>query len=77
MESDIEHYIYSSGILNLLISISLGVLLGIIIFNWYLFPPLVKGPNSKDIVDKIFFVDGKYYELEPIICGCLQNINNN
>lgn len=57
---------------DLLISILLGALIGIIIYQFYLFPPVVKGPNSRDIVNKIFEYDGKYYELEPVICGCLK-----
>ena len=55
-----------------LISILFGMLLGIIIYRFYLFPPIIKGPNSRDIVDKIYEYDGKYYELEPVVCGCLK-----
>lgn len=56
---------------NEFISIFLGILLGIVIYRFYLYPPIIKGPNSKDIVDKIFEHNGKFYEFEPIVCGCL------
>jgi hypothetical protein len=59
-------------IFDLFISVLLGIILGVVIYKFYLFPPLIKGPNSCDIVDKIFEYDGKYYELEPIVCGCLK-----
>jgi len=58
--------------MDTMISIILGILCGIIIYRFYLCSPIIKGPNSRDIVDKIFEVDGKYYELEPVICGCLK-----
>lgn len=55
------------------ISILLGALIGLVVYRVYICPKVIRGPNSKDIVDKIFEIDGKYYELEPIICGCLKS----
>lgn len=57
---------------DILLSIIVGLVLGIILYRGYICPPIVRGPNSRDIIDKIFEVDGKYYELEPKVCGCLK-----
>ena len=56
-----------------LISVLLGIVLGFIVYNMYISPPIIKGPNSRDIIDKIFEVDGKYYEFMPVVCGCISN----
>lgn len=50
------------------ISILSGILFGLIIYRGILCPRLFHGPDSRDIVNKIFKVNEKYYELEPIIC---------
>lgn len=60
-------------LLNIIINVLVGIILGIILYKGYICPPVVHGPNSRDIVDKIFQVGDKYYELEPIVCGCLKN----
>ncbi len=57
---------------DIILSIIVGFVLGIILYRGYICPPIVRGPNSRDIIDKIFEVDGKYYELEPKVCGCLK-----
>jgi len=57
--------------IDMTINLIVGIVLGIILYRGYIRPPIYKGPNSRDIIDKIFVVDGKYYELEPSICGCL------
>jgi hypothetical protein len=66
-----------NAMINISISLILGMLLGIIIYRFYLFPPIVRGPNSRDIVDKIFEVNGRYYELAPVVCGCLRKKSDN
>ncbi len=65
----------NNNIINIILSIFVGIVLGIILYKGYICPPIVRGPNSRDIIDKIFEVDGKYYELEPRICGCLKKYN--
>ena len=60
------------NIIDIILSIFVGLVLGIILYRGYICPPIVRGPNSRDIIDKIFEVDGKYYELEPKVCGCLK-----
>jgi len=57
--------------IELLISVILGIILGVILYKFYLKKPIIRGPNSRDIVDKIFELNGKYYELEPHVCGCI------
>jgi hypothetical protein len=56
---------------DIFINILLGFICGIIIYKFYLCPPIIRGPNSRDIVDEQYEIDGRYYELEPVICGCL------
>jgi len=61
-----------NNIMDSVVSITLGVLLAMVIFTCILRPHVIRGPNSRDIVDKIFEVDGKYYEFFTIVCGCLK-----
>lgn len=58
--------------INIILSIFIGVILGCILYRGYICPPIIRGPNSRDIIDKIFAFNGKYYELEPKVCGCLK-----
>jgi hypothetical protein len=67
-EKPMEHYVT----IDIIISILIGFIFGIILYRFYVAAPIVRGPNSRDIVDKIFQVDNKYYELEPVVCGCLK-----
>jgi len=62
----------TTSLFDIIISIIAGIILGIILYKGYIRPPLIKGPNSRDIVGKIFQVGDKYYELEPVVCGCLK-----
>ena len=57
--------------IDIIINIIIGFIIGIILYIGYICPPIVKGPNSKNIIDKIFEYNGKFYELEPKVCGCL------
>lgn len=52
---------------DIFISMIIGVIFAIVIYRGYICPPIIRGPNSKDIVNKIYFHNGKYYELEPQI----------
>ena len=51
---------------NIILSITLGMVIGIGVYK-IIFPTIYHGPNSKDIVNKIFKVDNKYYKLVPQI----------
>lgn len=62
----------NENILNIMISVIFGITLGIILYNVYICPSTVKGPNSKNIIDKIFEVNNKYYKLEPKVCECIK-----
>jgi len=75
MDSDIVNNNNNAYVpmLNIIINVLVGMILGILLYKGYICPPVVRGPNSRDIVDKIFQVGDKYYELEPIVCGCLKN----
>lgn len=64
-----------NNIIDIILSIIVGLVLGIILYRGYICPPIIRGPNSRDIIDKIFEVNGKYYELEPKVCGCLKKNN--
>ena len=57
--------------LNIIISILIGVTFGIVLYKGYFNSSVTRGPNSKDIVDRIFTVNGKYYKLVPQVCGCV------
>lgn len=57
--------------LDILINIIVGFILGYILYRGYLFPPKIKGPNSRDVIDKVYNVNGKKYILEPVVCGCI------
>lgn len=63
----------SNVVFDVFISIAVGIILGIILYRFYICPPIMRGPNSRDIIDKVFEVNGKYYELEPVVCGCIKN----
>ena len=56
--------------INEIIIIILGIVIGILLYSFYKPPVLLKGPNSKDIVDKIFSYQGKKYRLDPKVCAC-------
>jgi hypothetical protein len=57
--------------INIIISILLGIVLGYILYKSFFHKPIVRGPNSRDIIDKVFVVDDKYYYLEPVICASI------
>lgn len=58
--------------LSIFISLILGILFAIIVYKFYLKPTIIRGPNSRDIVDKIFEHNGEYYKLVPVVCGCIK-----
>lgn len=51
-----------------IISILIGVIAGYILYKLYISPTIIKGPNSKDIIKRIYEVNGKKYKLRPIVC---------
>lgn len=51
-----------------LINIILGIVIGYLLYKIYISPTIIKGPNSRDIINKIYNVDNKLYKLRPTIC---------
>ena len=58
--------------MNVLISLIIGSLLGIVLYKGFINPTIIKGPNSRDVIDKVFLVNGKYYKFEPQVCASLK-----
>lgn len=54
--------------MNIVFSLILGCVFGYILYWIILNKPIVKGPNSRDIVNKTYKYNGKYYIFEPIVC---------
>lgn len=59
------------NIMDLILNALIGIVLGYILYKGYLCPSTVRGPNSKDIINTVYNVDGKLYILEPVVCGCI------
>lgn len=59
--------------INVTISVLMGVLLGIILYVGFFNSPVIRGPNSKNIVNKTFVFGGKRYKFVPHVCGCVNN----
>ena len=54
--------------LTTVLNMVLGIIIGILIYNLFINKPVIKGPNSKDIVGKVFTIDNKKYYMEPFVC---------
>ena len=59
-----------SNIFSKIISIIFGIVLGVLLYSIYKPPILLRGPNSRDIVDKEFKYLNKIYRLDPEVCAC-------
>ena len=51
-------------ILNILI----GFIIGYILYKLYISPTIIKGPNSRDIIGKVYKVNETLYKLKPVVC---------
>jgi len=49
------------------ISMSIGILFGYLIFNQFINPVVIHGPNSADIINRVYEVDNVKYRLKPYI----------
>ena len=56
---------------DIILSVCIGILTGYVIYKCCICPTKIKGPDSRDIINKIYEIDGKYYELNPKVCGSL------
>lgn len=55
---------------DLFINIIIGIAMGCILYRIFFDTSIIRGPNSKDIVNQIFVLDGDKYKLEPKVCAC-------
>lgn len=51
-----------------IINILFGIIIGYILYKIYISPTIIKGPNSKDIIKKVYIINGITYKLKPVIC---------
>jgi len=51
-----------------IINILLGFIIGYILYKVFISPTIIKGPNSKDIIKKVYKINDKLYKLKPIVC---------
>jgi hypothetical protein len=65
----------SDELLNILFSIFIGIIVGYILFILNPNKYVLHGPNSKDIISKIYKIDNKCYKLEPIVTICPSSIS--
>lgn len=61
----------SGTLCDTILNLFIGIFIGCVIYKCFIRPTKIKGPDSKDIINKIYEIDGKYYELNPVVCGCL------
>ena len=60
----------TENIIDNFISIIVGILIGGIIAYFYFSNITYVGPNSKDIIDRIYKKNGKCYKFKPVISFC-------
>ena len=58
------------SIINIILSIFLGIIFGTVLFFVNPYKYKLHGPNSKDIISKIYKVGDKCYKLEPVVTIC-------
>lgn len=56
---------------NLPLNFVLGFVIGYLIYIMVLNPTVFKGPNSKDIINLVYNINGKQYILDPVVCGTI------
>jgi hypothetical protein len=61
---------------NIVLSVVFGIIISCIIFYVFVYEIIYRGPNSNDIRNNIYFVNGKLYKLTPVIYVCPNMINN-
>lgn len=49
-------------------NVLIGFIIGYILYKIFISPTIIKGPNSKDVIKKVYTVNGKLYKLKPVIC---------
>ena len=68
-------YLYDTNniMIDKIVNILAGLILGVLIYKFYISPTIIRGPNSKEIINKTFIFNGKKYKFDPVICGCIKN----
>jgi hypothetical protein len=51
-----------------IMNILLGIIIGYVLYKIFISPTVIKGPNSRNIIKKVYIVDGTLYKLKPIVC---------
>lgn len=59
----------STTVISAVLNIIFGFVIGVLLYSIYNPPILLRGPNSKDIVDREFMFLGRTYRLDPIVCA--------
>lgn len=49
------------------INVGIGILFGYLIYSRFINPVVIHGPNSADIINRVYEVDNKKYKLKPYI----------
>jgi hypothetical protein len=60
---------------SIILSMMIGIVIGYILFNYSPFRYKYHGPNSKDMIQKIFKHNDKCYKLKPIVTICPSGIS--
>jgi uncharacterized protein YneF (UPF0154 family) len=53
-----------------LINIIIGIVFGYFLYRFLIHRTIYKGPDSREIIDKIYEWNGKKVKLVPKICAC-------
>lgn len=66
----------ATELFDIIISLVIGIVFGVIMFYAYMHAKQNKhGPDSRDIVGKIYEYDGICYMLEPVVTICPSSIS--
>lgn len=60
----------SDPVLEIIISVVSGIVLGVLLYSLYRPPVLYKGPNSREFLDRTFEYKNKTYRLDARVCAC-------
>jgi hypothetical protein len=52
---------------NILVSVLTGMMISCLIFYLFFYNVIYRGPNSNQIRKNIYYIDDKYYMLQPVV----------
>ena len=73
MSVDPVNHTYMDICVGICIGICIGICVGTII-HMATHRPIIKGPDSRDVIGRIFVSNGTKYRFEPRVCGCVGSI---